>query len=256
MIHLKTPQEIELMKTGGMMLSMVVKEAAEFVRPGMTTKEIDDFATIRIGELGGGVSFNKVPGYKFATCLCVNEQVVHTPPSNYVLKAGDILTIDAGVFYKGFHTDKATTIVVGGNSKSEQTDFLKVGYEALGAGLGAVKQGNRIGNVSAAIERVFKGTGYWIMRDLTGHGVGRGLHEDPMVPGYVDRKIGKTPRIVPGMVLAIEVIYSMKKAHIVAEKGSDWSLITDNKSIAACFEDTIAVFENKTSILTRKYGKI
>lgn len=267
MIHLKSPQEIDDMHVGGAMLAQVIDETAAYVRPGMTTKEIDTFATKLIKKLGGDISFNKVPGYHWATCLCVNEQIVHTPPSDRVVKEGDVLTIDAGVFYKGLHTDKATTILVGSsfsnppilqspNPPNNLPHFLESGREILNAALKQVKPGNRIGHLSQVIDELAQKKNIYIIRDLTGHGVGHELHEDPLVPGYVDRKLEKTPLIEPGMVLAIEIIYAQKRAHIMPEKGSDWSLITSNHSIAACFEDTIAVLQNSASILTRKYGKI
>ncbi len=256
MIHLKSPQEIEDMKVGGAMLAQVVQETAAFVQPGMTTNEIDQFATKLIKSLGGDISFNKVPGYHWATCLCINEQTVHTPPSDQKVAEGDVLTIDAGVYYKGLHTDAATTIVVGGKGTPEINRFLESGRKVLNAGLKQVKPGNRIGHISRAIDTEAKKEGIYIIRDLTGHGVGKDLHEDPLIPGFIDRKLEKTPLIKPGMVLAVEIIYATEKAHIVPEKGSDWSLITNNRSLAACFEDTIAVFENTASILTRKYGKI
>lgn len=260
MIHLKSPQELEDMKVGGAMLAQVIQQTTEFVESGMTTNQIDEFATKLIKSLGGDVSFNKVPGYSWATCLCINEQVVHTPPSEQVVRAGDVLTIDVGVFYKGLHTDAATTIIVDGSTTLGVTPgvvhFLESGRTVLNAALKQVKPGNRIGHISKVIHDVAQTEGIYIIRDLTGHGVGHKLHEDPLVPGYIDRKLEKTPLITPGMVLAVEIIYATLPCHIVPEKGSDWSLMTNNRSLAACFEDTIAVYENTASILTRKYGKI
>lgn len=256
MIHLKTPEQIEDMRVGGGMLAEVLDQTASFVEPGMTTRAIDDFATNLIKQLGGDISFNKVPGFKWATCLCVNEQIVHTPPSDQILKAGDVFTIDAGVFYKGLHTDAATTIIVGGVKDSVKEKFLQSGKMILNEALKQVKPGNRIGHITAVIDNLAKKENIYIIRDLTGHGVGVDLHEDPLVPGYIERPLEKTPLIKPGMVLAIEIIYSPTKAHYVPEKGSNWSLITNNHTMAACFEDTIAVLQNTASILTRKYGKI
>lgn len=256
MIHLKTPSQIEDMRIGGGMLATALYDTAAYVRPEMTTKQIDDFATKRIKDLGGDISFNKVPGYSWATCLCVNEQIVHTPPSGQKVTAGDILTIDMGVYYKGLHTDSATTILVGGVKDPIKEKFLESGKKVLDEALKQVKPGNRIGHITAVIDKLAMQESIYIIRDLTGHGVGADLHEDPMVPGYIERPIDKTPLIKPGMVLAIEIIYSPSKAHFVPEKGSDWSLITNNHAYTACFEDTIAVLQNTASILTRKYGKI
>jgi len=256
MIRLKSAPELALMKTGGAMLADVLEVVGSHVRPGITTQELDKIAEEEIEKKGGTAGFKRVKGYNWASCMCVNEQVVHTPPSNAKLIDGDILTFDIGVFYKGFHTDAARTVIVGEATNKEHEDFLQSGREALLEGLKMVKKGNNIGHISQAIESVIKRDGYYIIKELTGHGVGRDLHEDPFIPGYVSAKISHTPAIVEGMALAVEVIYAMGCDDIGPEKGNSWSLITKDKSVSACFEDTIIVEHNNTSILTGNYGKI
>lgn len=249
-IYLKTEAEIELLKTGGKKLKSVVANLLPKIKTGVTTDEIDKEASRLILEEGGEPSFQKVKGYKWATCLPINEQVVHTPPSSRTLKDGDVLTVDIGMYYKGFHTDYATTLVVGESSRKEVDQFLSVGRETLDRALREAQVGRHIGHISQALEKGVKSNGYFVMRELTGHGIGRELHEDPYIFGYLDKPVEKTLKITPGLVLAVEVIYSMGTENIVYEKGNDWSIKTADDSLSACFEHSIAVTDKKTIILT------
>lgn len=250
MIDYKTEEEIKIMAEGGAILKKVMGELLPQVKAGMTTKRVDEIATELIKKKGGDLSFNKVKGFHWATCLCVNEQVVHTPPSNRVLKDGDVFTIDIGVFLKGFHTDHATTIVVGGKTDSETEKFLRVGKETLDKAIAKAKKGNRLGDISKLIQDEIRGNGYFILKELTGHGVGRDLHEDPYVPGFLDRKIEKTLEIKEGLVIAIEIIYSKGTEEIAYEEGSDWSITSSDGSLTACFEHTVAITKAGTIVLT------
>ncbi len=250
MIDYKSEDEIESMRQGGAILRNVVDKLLPQVKEGMTTEEVDRIATELIKNQGGDISFNKVKGYRWSTCLCVNEQVVHTPPSKRTLKKGDVFTIDIGVYYKNLHTDFATTFVVGGETDPETNRFLKIGKETLEKAIGKAKVGARIGEISKVIQDQIYGAGYFILKELTGHGVGRELHEDPFVPGYLDRKIEKTLEIKPGLVIAIEVIYSKGTEEIAYESGDDWSIISSDRSLTACFEHTIAISKKGTIVLT------
>lgn len=250
MITYKTDEEIEIMRIGGEKLKAAMKKVMPLVRAGISTNEVNALAEKYIKEQGADISFNKVDGYKWAVCVPINEQVVHTPPSDRVLKNGDVLTIDVGNYYKGFHTDYSDTFVIGGKPTPEIDTFLRVGREALNLAIAQAKAGNRIGHISEAIEKKVTGAGYTIMKQLTGHGVGHELHEDPFIPGYVSRSIEKTMKIKPGMVLAIEVIYSMGSSEIAYEDGEDWSIITEDKSMSACFEHTVAITDKNTLVLT------
>lgn len=250
MIHYKDAAEIEIMKEGGAKLQEAVKLLLPTVKPGQTTFEVDKQAEKLILSQGAEISFNKVKGYSWTTCLPINEQVVHTPPGKRVIKEGDVLTIDIGAYYRGLHTDYATTFVVGESHNEKTRAFLKVGKETLDKAIQQAKVGNYIGNISEVIEESIYSNGYHIMEQLTGHGVGYELHEDPFVPGYLDKPLNETLKIRAGLVLAIEVIYSMGTEQIANEKGEKWSIVTADGSLSACFEHTVAITDKNTFILT------
>ncbi len=250
MIHLKTKHEIELMHEGGRKLRTVVNELVPKIKVGMTTNEVDQLAEKLILSQGAEPSFKRVPGYHWTTCLPVNEQVVHTPPSERILKEGDVLTVDIGVFYKGYHTDYATTIVLGDTRDPQKDQFLEKGKTALNKAIKIAKSGRYLGEISQAIQETIEGAGYKILKELTGHGIGHELHEDPYVPGYLDRPLTKTYKIVSGLVIAVEVIYSVSSEQIAYEKGNDWSITSGDRSLTACFEKTIALEDTNTIILT------
>lgn len=249
MITYKTAEELTVMAEGGRILRETLNETRAFIKPGVTTREIDDVAESLIRKAGAEPAFQRVEDYQWTTCICINDQVVHTPPSERKIKEGDIVTLDMGVFYKGFNTDKADTIAVG-QTTPEVKKFLETGRNALNKALKQAKQGNYIGNISQSIGTDITEAGYWVIRNLTGHGVGKILHEDPLIPGVLSEKLKHTPKIEAGMALAIEVIYAESKTDFTEEEGDGWSLVTKNGSLAAMFEETVGVFENKTSILT------
>jgi len=248
MIILKSPEEIAIMKRAGSMLHEVLEKAPLYLAPGVTTAEVNEKIENQIIELGGEPGFKKVQGYSWGTCICINQQIVHTPPSDRVIEDGDVVTVDAGVFLEGLHTDSAITVQVG-TQDPDVTTFLDTGKKALKKALAQAKVGNRIGHISQAFQDIIEGAGYSIIHELTGHGVGRELHEDPYVPCFVDRKVEKTLSLKPGMTLALEVMYSIGDRKIVNE-ADGWSIKMADNSIAACFEHTIALTETDTFILT------
>ena len=250
MIKLKSPQEIAIMQEGGKRLKEVVRTLKKQIKKGITTKVIDEEAERLIKLAGGESSFKKVADYYWSTCLCVNEQVVHTPPSDRKLKEGDLFTIDIGMFYQGFHTDYSDSFIIGTTNDNKVKRFLEVGKTALNKAIDQAKPGNYLGKISEAIEKEIYGNGYFILKDLTGHGVGKTLHEDPFIPGYLDKPVYKTMKLKPGLVIAIEVIYSMGSERIAYEKGNNWSIISSDKSLSACFEHTVAITDKKGFILT------
>lgn len=250
MINLKSKQEIEIMTEGGKRLRNVISELIPTIKPGITTKEIDVRAENLIKKEGGESSFKKVKDYYWTTCLPINEQIVHTIPSSRIVKKGDILTVDVGFFYKGFHTDYAITMVVGRKETKDEKKFLDSGKKALSRAIDKARVGNHIGEISTQIEKTITGDGYHIVKQLTGHGIGRILHEEPYVPGYLDRPIEETLKMKEGLVVAIEIIYSKGSEEIMMEKKSNWSLITVDRSLSACFEHTVAVTVNGPIILT------
>ncbi len=251
MIHLKTPQEIELMKKGGAILKSVREQLLEYAQSGITTNDIEERARELTHKLGAHGSFTHTPGYSWFTCQSINEQIVHTPPSNRVLKEGDLLTIDVGVLYEGFHTDSAATIVVGGAPSKQVSRFLRAGQEALAKAISLLGVGVHIGTISQAIQQVIEQEyGYHIVPQLTGHGIGHTLWEDPHVFNYLNTQVEKTPIIENGLVIAIEPIYAVGTHKMKYEKGSDWSLVTADGSLAAQFEHTIAITDKNVFILT------
>ena len=249
MIHYKTEKEIEVSIEGGKKLRKVVSMLLPKVKVGMTTSEIDLEAERLIKKEGGEPAFKKVKGFFWTTCLPINEQVVHTPPSERRLKDGDIITVDIGLTYKGFNTDFATTFVVG-RSNEKIDRFLKIGQQTLYRAIDKAKEGQFLGEISKAIETNIYKNGYFILKQLTGHGIGRKLHEDPFIPGFIDRPVEKTVKIKSGLIIAIEVIYSMGSEDIAYEKDNDWSIISADKSLTACFEHTIAILDKQTIVLT------
>lgn len=262
MIEIKIPEEIEIMKKGGKILSEVLFEVLEHAKVGVSELELDQLAEKLILEKGGEPGFKKVEGYKHTICISTNDVVVHGIPTSYKLKEGDVVGIDCGVFYRGFHTDMAQTVKVksqkspssvGRQVKSldEVDRFLEVGERAMWEGIKAAKLGNRVGDISKAIQDAVEGQGYSVVRSLIGHGVGRELHEDPEIPGFLDGPILKTPLLKVGMTIAVEVIYNMGKSD-VAYSGSDgWTIKSKDGSLSGLFERTIAIAGNGPLMLTK-----
>ncbi len=248
MLSLKSDKEIKIMQEAGAMLHEVLEKAPEYILPGTPTSVINDKIEKHIVSLGGEPGFKRVKGYSWGTCICVNEQIVHTPPSDRKIEPGDVVTVDAGVFYNGLHTDSAITIQV--EPKTQKvTQFLDVGKSALKKALEQTKVGNRIGHISKVFQNTIEGAGYSIVRELTGHGVGKELHEDPYIPCFVHKKLEKTLELQEGMTLAIEVMYAMGERNIVTE-ADGWSIKMADNSVAATFEHTVALKKGETLILT------
>src|SRR3989338_2899580 len=249
MSYIKTSQELQKIKKSGAILREVVDILVPSIKAGMTTNEIDDTAEALIVEHGGTSSFKTVSGYSWATCLPINEQAVHTPPTERVLQDGDILTVDIGAVYEGFHTDYATTIAIGTVTESTK-DFLEKGEKTLEKAIKMFKDGTRVGEISHFIEKQIEGGGYCILKELTGHGVGKELHEKPYILNYLDRPIEKTLLLQSGMTLAVEIIYAQSTEHIAYERELEWSIISADRSLSACFEKSIAVDKEEPFILT------
>jgi len=236
------------MAKAGSILRTVLKEVPQSIKAGVTTNAVNTLVDDRIRELGGEPGFKKVKGYDWATCICINEQIVHTPPSERIIKEGDVVTVDAGVYMNGYHTDSAITVQVPPHTP-EVSIFLETGRKALNKAVKQAIVGKHIGNISQIFEETIETAGYSIIPELTGHGVGKDLHEDPYVPCFLDRPIEKTIRLKKGMTLAIEVMYAMGQEEIEYE-ADGWSLRTSDMSVTACFEHTVAIRENKPFILT------
>lgn len=252
MIDIKTKEEIEIMKHGGKILSDVLWEVLENIKPGVTEIETDALADRLILEKGGEIAFKKVKGYKHATCISTNNVVVHGIPSNYKFKEGDIVGIDCGVFYKGFNTDMSHSIIVGEKKDPSVVKFLETGERALNEAIKQAVIGNRIGHISKTIQDIVeKEGGYGVVRSLIGHGVGRELHEEPEVPGYLSKKIEKTPALREGMTIAIEVIYNMGSYEVSYLNDDNWTISSSDGSLSGLFERTVAITKDGPLILTK-----
>ena len=244
-INVRTSEEIEIMRQGGLISKAALDAVLEKVKPGVTLLELDAVAEQTIKRLGATASFKTVDDYPFATCINVNEGIVHGLPSERVIEVGDILSIDLGALYRGFHTDLSYTLEVG---TDKETKFLAVGKKALELAITACVLGNTIGDIGSEIQNTIERAGYSVSRELVGHGVGKELHEDPYVPGY-GRK-GKGLPLKEGMVLAIEVIYQRGRPALALE-ADDWTIRTADKSLSALFEDTVAITKAGPLVLTR-----
>ena len=250
MINYKTEKEIQIMREGGRILAEVLWEVLQNLTPGVSEIELDQLAEKLILKKGGKPGFKMVPGYNHTLCISTNETIVHGIPGKYKFKKGDVVGIDCGVFYKGFHTDMSETISVGSLKNSEADLFLKTGKKALKRGIEKATLGNRIGDISKAIQEIVENSGYSVVRSLVGHGVGRELHEDPEVPGFLDKVISETPALKPGMTIAIEVIYNMETPDVVYSQDG-WTIKTADGGISGLFERTIAITDKGTEILTK-----
>lgn len=248
-IIVKTATQIKVMVEGGKKLARIKGRLKKEVVEGISASKIDKIADELITKEGGKPSFKMVHGYHWATCVNVNEGVVHgIPKSEIVFKKGDVVSVDLGMFYGGFHTD--TSFSVGLNIDSEVNAFLETGKRALQAAIQAAKPGNRVYDISFAIESIVKYGGYSPVKALVGHGVGRKLHEEPQIPCFVDgTRRDQTPVIPEGAVLAIEVMYSMGSADVVLNNDG-WTIQTSDGKISALFEETVAVTKEGPKILT------
>ena len=235
-----------MMEKAGQISAAALGEVAKNVRPGIKCVELDKIAESRIRKMGAESSFKKVEGYRHSVCTTPNDWVVHGIPGNYVLREGDIIGVDLGAYYKGFHSDVAQTFSVGEVS-SEKKKFLKVGEACLGKVVKNVKPGGRIGDISASIQGIIEGAGFSVVRELVGHGVGRSLHEDPLIPGIGKKGTGE--EIKEGMVLAIEVIYNQGK-HTIQLLPDGWSVSTRDGSLSGLFEWTVAATRKGPLVLT------
>lgn len=244
--------KIAAMREGGAVLSATLKELLDFSVPGVTLLDIEALAQKRIKEAGMKPSFSTIAGYKWATCLCVNDVIVHGIPTAYQVKEGDILTIDIGLINKTYHCDTAWTKIISHQSSavSHQTEkFLDIGKEALRKAIEVARAGNRVGHISQTIQRVVEGAGYGIAKSLVGHGIGTTLHEPPQIPGFLKGSVEKTPLLTSGMTVAIEVIYA-KGNPTLCYLDDGWSIATKDHSLTAVFEASIAVTDNEPFILT------
>ena len=246
MVQYKTAEDIQIIKESAQILGKAHAEVAKVIRPGVKTKDLDKIAEEFIRDQGGSPSFKNYHGFPATLCISVNDIVVHGFPGGYELKESDIISVDCGVLYKGFHSDSAYTYPLEGVSK-EVIDLLNRTYDSLYLGIEQARNGNRIGDIGFAIQTYVEKFGYGVVRELVGHGVGKKLHEDPEVPNYGKR--GKGIKLVAGMVFAIEPMINMGTKEVVQEDDG-WTIRTKDKKPSAHFEHTVAILEDRTEILT------
>ena len=246
-VTIKSPREIELMRESNRLLAEVHKALEESIRPWMTTLDVDRLGEKLIRERGGIPNFKNYNGYPASICVSVNDEVVHGIPSKYrVLQEGDIVSLDAGLIYKGYHSDAARTHAVGKVSPEKQK-LMDVTKQSFFEGMKYAKAGNYLYDISNAIDAYVSQFGYGIVRDLVGHGIGTHLHEDPQIPNFAQKKRGI--KLAPGMTLAVEPMINMGTWQV--EFLSDgWTVVTKDGLPSAHYENTILITEGEPEILT------
>lgn len=247
MVSIKSAREIELMREAGKILACVHDELGEALAPGMSTLDVDRLGDRIIRRYGCIPSFKNYNGYPASICVSVNDEVVHgIPAKHHLLKEGDIVSLDAGVIYKGYHSDAARTHGIGRISR-EAEQLIAVTKQCFFEGIKYAKAGNHLNDISTAIQRYAESFGYGVVRDLVGHGIGSRLHEDPEVPNFSQKKRGV--RLRPGMTLAIEPMINEGRYDVVW-LDNDWTVVTDDGSLSAHYENTILITDGEPEILS------
>ena len=246
MIVLKNERDLDAMRPACAVAGTVLEEIAAFIKPGLTTRQVDEFAAKRIKQHGAKSAFLGYRNYPCHTCLSVNEEVVHGLAGDRELHFGDIISVDVGVYYKGFVGDTARTVAVGGCGVAAQR-LMDVTEHALGEGIAAAVPGNRVTDISRAIQTYVEANGFSVVREFVGHGVGRSMHEEPQVPNFVDPKSNQKLR--SGMTLAIEPMVNTGQAGVKILKDG-WTVVTQDGLLSAHFEHTVLITEGEPEILT------
>jgi methionyl aminopeptidase len=247
-ITIKNKEQIDKLRESGQILAQVLDKLEIFINPGVTPKEIDEFAREELNKKGGIPSFLGYNGFPAAICTSVNDRIIHGIPDNTPLKEGDIIGCDLGVTYKGMISDSARTYGVGVIDPKVQ-ELMDVTKESLMAGINAVKPGGRVRDIAKAVTTVVKPHGYGIVHSFCGHGVGFEVHEEPQIPNNYPSH-GKNPRLKPGMVLAIEPMINLGSPEVDI-LDDDWTVVTVDGSLSAHFEHTIVVTDSGFEIMTR-----
>lgn len=247
MIHYKTSEEVELIRQNCLLVGDAIAETAKLIKPGVTTMQLNNAAENFIRDNNAIPSFKNYKGFPYAACISVNDAVVHGFPTNNVLKEGDVISIDIGVFKNGFHGDSAYTFAIG-NISDDVKQLMRVTKESLYKGIEKAVAGNRVGDIAYAIqlytERTYR---YGVVRELVGHGVGKDLHEDPQVPNYGKR--GSGAKLNEGVVIAIEPMINMGKKNVINDKDG-WTVRTRDGKPSAHYEHTVCVKKDKADILS------
>lgn len=246
MIILKSERDLELMRPACAVAGAVLNDVAAFIKPGVTTKQVDEFAASRIRHYGAKSAFLGYRKYPCHTCISVNDEVVHGLANERQLRFGDIVSVDVGVMYKGFIGDNARTVAVGGCGVSAQR-LMDVTQQALYEGIAQAVPGNRVVDISRTIQNYVEGNGFSVVREFVGHGVGRTMHEEPQVPNFVEGK--PTPKLRAGMTIAIEPMVNAGQPGVKILKDG-WTVVSQDGSLSAHFEHTVLITEGEPEILT------
>jgi methionyl aminopeptidase len=246
-IKLKSAEDLLLMRPACVIAGTVLEEIAGFIRPGVTTRQIDNFAAERIKAHGARSAFLGYRKFPCHTCLSVNDEVVHGIASERELKFGDIVSVDVGVVYKGFIGDTARTVAVGGCNVTAQR-LLDVTEQSLHLGIAQARPGNRVLDISLAVQGYVEANGYSVVREFVGHGVGRSMHEEPQVPNF-DEGHKNSPKLRPGMTIAIEPMVNAGRMDVKILKDG-WTVVTQDGSLSAHFEHTVLITDGEPEILT------
>ena len=248
MIILKSPHELEKMAEAGRIVAATRRRVLEGVRPGITTAELDAIAEEHIRSNDAVPSFKGYRGFPASICASVNEELVHGIPGSRVLLEGDLLSLDFGAIWEGYHADSAVSVFVGGMPPSGEAEKLvRVTEDALEAGLSQVREGGRLTDIAHAVQQVVEGAGFGVVREYVGHGIGQSLHEDPPVPNYGEP--GRGPELRSGMALAVEPMVTLGD-FATKVLDDDWTVVTQDGSLCAHFEHTVALTEGGPQILT------
>ena len=248
MIILKSPDEVAKMRVAGSIVADTIDTVLASVGPGVSTADLDAVAEAFIRERKATPSFKGYRGFPASICASLNDEVVHGIPSpKRVLKEGDVLSLDFGAIWDGYHADSAVTVFVGEPPSAEAEKLVRVTEEALEAGISQIRPGGRLSDISHAVQQVVEGAGFSVIREYVGHGIGRNLHEDPQIPNY--GLPGRGPELRPGLVVAVEPMVTMGdwRTRVLAD---DWTVVTADGSLAAHFEHTVAITSDGPRILT------
>jgi methionyl aminopeptidase len=250
MIIYKSSEEIAKMRTSGRITARTIERVLAAVRPGVTTADLDAVAEAFIREQGAVPNFKGYHGFPASICASLNNEIVHGIPSTErVLREGDLLSLDFGAIWEGFHSDSALTVFVGEPPSSEAEKLVRVTEEALEAGIAQIRPGGRIGDISSAVQQRAEAAGFSVVREYVGHGIGRAMHEDPQIPNYGAPARG--PELRPGLVIAVEPMVNLGGWE-TAVLADDWTVVTLDGSLSAHFEHTIAVTEDGHEVLTAR----
>jgi methionyl aminopeptidase len=256
MIVYKSPEEIEKMRTAGRIVAGTIDRVLAAVHPGVTTADLDRIAEAYIHEEGATPSFKGYGGtgsrapFPASICTSLNEEIVHGIPSKRrTVAQGDVLSLDFGAIWEGFHGDSAVTVIVGEPPSAEADKLVRVTEDALEAAISQIRPGGRLSDIGAAVQQVAEGAGFSVVREYVGHGIGRSLHEEPQIPNYGEP--GRGPQLKPGLVIAVEPMVNIGgwETRVLAD---EWTVVTEDGSLSAHFEHTIAVTEDGCEVLTAR----